>query len=119
MNILDDAQVIIKKEKAEESKKSEQSGQLFNILVQYTQYLKIKASIDRNLIQAQMLQKQLNLSTLFDKQTQQVMSVRPQNIVRFYEKAIKGQKQLVGMEKDVLDPLAALQNEFFEKYQFI
>lgn len=47
------------------------------------------------------------------------MSVRPQNIVRFYEKAIKGQKQLVGMEKDVLDPLAALQNEFFEKYQFI
>ena len=36
MNILDDAQVIIKKEKAEESKKSEQSGQLFNTLVQYT-----------------------------------------------------------------------------------
>lgn len=35
VNVLDDAQVVIKKEKTEESKKSEQSGQVFNILIQY------------------------------------------------------------------------------------
>jgi len=33
VNTLDDAQLVIKKEKAEESKKSEQSGQLYNFLV--------------------------------------------------------------------------------------
>lgn len=36
-----------------------------------------------------MLAKQLNIKTLFDKSAQVVLSVRPQNIVRFYEKAIK------------------------------
>ena len=52
VDIIDDAQSVIKKEKAEESKKSEQSGQLYNILIIYTQKLKIKASVDRNLLQA-------------------------------------------------------------------
>lgn len=52
VDIIDDAQSVIKKEKAEESKKSEQSGQLYNILIIYTQRLKIKASVDRNLLQA-------------------------------------------------------------------
>ena len=69
MNILDDAQIVIKKEKVEELKNSEQSGQMFNILLQYISKLKIKSSIDRNLIQAQMLAKQLNVKSLFDKNT--------------------------------------------------
>lgn len=42
---------------------------MFNILLQYTSKLKIKSSIDRNLIQAQMLAKQLNVKSLFDKNT--------------------------------------------------
>ena len=50
VNVLDDALLVIKKEKAEESKKSEQSGQVFNILVQYIQRLKLKMSVDRNLL---------------------------------------------------------------------
>ena len=33
INVLEDASFIIKKEKAEESKRSEQSGQLYNVLV--------------------------------------------------------------------------------------
>ena len=41
VNILEDAALIIKKEKAEESKKSEQSGQLYNILLSYVQKLKL------------------------------------------------------------------------------
>jgi len=35
VNTLEDAALVIKKEKAEESKKSEQSGQLYNILLGY------------------------------------------------------------------------------------
>ena len=50
MNILDDAQLVIRKEKAEESKKSEQTGQLYNVLLQYISRLKLKATIDRNLL---------------------------------------------------------------------
>jgi hypothetical protein len=33
VNILDDAQIVIKKERSEEMKKSEQSGQLYNVLL--------------------------------------------------------------------------------------
>ena len=40
VNILEDAALVIKKEKAEESKRSEQSGQLYNILISYVQRLK-------------------------------------------------------------------------------
>ena len=36
VDIIDDTQSVIKKEKAEESKTSEQSGQLYNILIIYT-----------------------------------------------------------------------------------
>ena len=61
VNVIDDAQIVIKKEKAEELKKSEQSGNLYNILLQYTQKLKLKASIDRNLLQAKMLSQKLNI----------------------------------------------------------
>ena len=50
VNILDDAQIVIKKEKSEEMKKSETSGQLYNVLLQYTSKLKMKTSIDRNLL---------------------------------------------------------------------
>jgi hypothetical protein len=40
-NILDDADLVIKKEKAEESKRSEASGQLYNILLNYVQKQKL------------------------------------------------------------------------------
>ena len=40
MNILEDATLVIKKEKTEESKRSEQSGQLYNTLISYVQKLK-------------------------------------------------------------------------------
>jgi len=65
VNILEDAAFVIKKEKAEESKKSEQSGQLYNILISYVQKLKQQSSIERNLLQAKALAKKINLDTLF------------------------------------------------------
>lgn len=60
VNQLEDANLVIKKEKIEESKKSETSGQLFNILINYTQKLKIQATIDRNLLQAKMFKRKLD-----------------------------------------------------------
>ena len=50
VNVLEDAALVIKKEKAEESKKSEQSGQLYNILLSYVQKLKLSSALERNLI---------------------------------------------------------------------
>jgi hypothetical protein len=41
VNILEDAVLVIKKEKAEESKRSDASGQLYNTLLTYVQRLKI------------------------------------------------------------------------------
>ena len=94
VNTLDDAQLVIRKEKAEESKKSEQSGQLYNFLIQYCVKLKLKASIDRNLLQAKIMTSKLNAESIFASKMEKVHSlgVRPQNIVRFYEKALKAIK---------------------------
>ena len=52
--------MVIKKEKAEESKKSEQSGQLYNILLSYVQRLKLQSALERNLIQAKSLAKKIS-----------------------------------------------------------
>jgi hypothetical protein len=41
--------------------------------------------------------------------------LRPQNVVRFYEKALKAQKSIVNLEKDALDPFRALEYEFSER----
>ena len=50
VNVLEDASLVIKKEKSEESKKSEQSGQLYNILLSYVQKLKLQSAVERNLL---------------------------------------------------------------------
>mmetsp|Transcript_35574 Transcript_35574/g.54369 ORF Transcript_35574/g.54369 Transcript_35574/m.54369 type:complete len:211 (-) Transcript_35574:749-1381(-) len=112
VNVLEDAQGVIKKDRAEEAKKSEQSGQFFTLLLQYIHKLKLKALIDRNLLQASLLDTKLNIKELFTRQQGHnvtASAVRPQNIVRFLEKAIKSQKQLVSSGKgDQQDPIALL-----------
>lgn len=59
MNTLEDAALVIKKEKAEESKKSEQSGQLYNVLLGYVQKLKLQSALERNILQARNLGKKI------------------------------------------------------------
>jgi hypothetical protein len=39
--VTEDAQTVIQKEKAEESKKSDASGQLYNVLLNYVQKIKL------------------------------------------------------------------------------
>ena len=41
--------------------------------------------------------------------------LRPQNVVRFYEKALKAQKSILNLEKDTLDPFKALEYEFCDR----
>lgn len=65
VNILEDATLVIKKEKTEESKKSEASGQMYNILLNYIQRMKFQGAIDRNILQANTLAKQISLQQLF------------------------------------------------------
>jgi transposase len=59
VNTLEDAALVIKKEKAEESKRSEQSGQLYNVLLGYVQKLKLQSALERNLLQARNLGKKI------------------------------------------------------------
>ena len=43
--------------------------------------------------------------------------MRPQNIVRFYEKALKAMKsQSAASEKDGTDPMAILEGEMLERF---
>ena len=41
-DVLDEAQIIIRKEKSEEAKKVEQAGGIYNLLILYTQRLKLR-----------------------------------------------------------------------------
>ena len=66
-----------------------------------------------------MLAQKLDANQLFSSGKQVALAVRPQNIVRFYEKAIKSQKQLLSADRESTDAAAALHNELQEKYQDI
>jgi hypothetical protein len=48
--VLEESQQLIRKEKQEESKRSEASGQLYNVLVNFVQHQKLLASRERNLL---------------------------------------------------------------------
>ena len=68
-------------------------------------------------MQANHLSQKLSVSSLFSSKT--VSNIRAQNIVRFYEKAIKAirsQKVSFSQEKESVDPITIAQNEFTEKY---
>ena len=90
VNILDDATFLITKEKKEESKLSEASGMLFNVLLNYVQKLKMEVAKKRNLLQAYDLAACIKIDQIFSSRHEKLKSeLRPQNIVRFIEKALK------------------------------
>ena len=65
-------------------------------------------------MQARTLSKKINLETLFSVHKLQ-SELRPQNIVRFYEKVLKAQRSIMNMEKDQMDPYKQLEYEFFDR----
>jgi len=66
--VLEESQQLIRKEKQEESKRSEASGQLYNVLVNFVHHQKLLASRERNLLQAQHLANKIELTAIFATQ---------------------------------------------------
>jgi len=114
MMCLDESQVVLGKEKHEESKKSEASGQMYNVLLNFVQHQKLLTSLERNLLQARNLSQQTEMDHIFCHQKLK-SELRPSNIVRFYEKALKALKSIVNMQKEQLDPVKHIEFEFLEK----
>lgn len=114
VNVLDDCQLVIKKEKAEESKRSEATGQLYNVLLNYIQQQKLLASVERNILQANSLSSKIKPEQIF-AQVKLKSENRPQNVVRFYEKALKAHRSIMNMEKDIADPLRHTEYDFYDK----
>lgn len=80
----------MQKEKQEEQKKSDTSSSLYNTLIQAVNKTKLAISRERNLSQAKLLAEKIDMAVLFDaKQDKLVKELKPQNVIRFIEKALK------------------------------
>lgn len=66
------------------------------------------------MIQAGDHAKELDFNVLFAHHPKE--DIKPQNIIRFVEKALKSQRGLSKLEKEVNDPYRLLANEFNELY---
>lgn len=92
--MLDDATFLFQKEKRKEIKISEASGQVYNVLLQYALYLTKQTNMQRTLLQAGQLSQALVVEA----------PKGAQNIVRLYEKALKSQRVISGLERETKDP---------------
>ena len=82
--------MIVQKEKQEEQKKSDTSSSLYNTLIQAVNKTKLAISRERNLAQAKSLAEKIDMAVLFDaRQDKLVKELKPQNVIRFIEKALK------------------------------
>ena len=88
--MLDETLTIVQKEKQEEQKKSDTSSSLYNTLIQAVNKTKLAISRERNLAQAKSLAEKIDMAVLFDaRQDKLVKELKPQNVIRFIEKALK------------------------------
>ena len=82
--------MIVQKEKQEEQKKSDTSSSLYNTLIQAVNKTKLAISRERNLAQAKSLAEKIDMAVLFDaRQDKLIKELKPQNVIRFIEKALK------------------------------
>ena len=69
-------------------------------------------------MQAHSLQDKIDVEKIFSEKLKS--ELRPSNIVRFYEKAMKAHKSIINLEKDTSDPNKQLEFEFFSRlYQVL
>ena len=89
-NLLDETVTQIQKEKKEEQRRSDTSSSLYNTLIQSVNKTKMTITKERNLIQAELLASKIDLDVLLnarhDKLTKEL---KPHNVIRFIEKALK------------------------------
>ena len=89
-NLLDETLTIVQKEKQEEQKKSDTSSSLYNTLIQAVNKTKMTISKERNLTQAMLLAEKIDMEILLNaKQDKLIKELKPQNVIRFIEKALK------------------------------
>ena len=73
---------------------------------------------ERNLAQAKLLAEKINMDILFNSKDKLIKELKPQNVIRFIEKALKAQKAINAQERESKDitPAQHLINEFQELY---
>lgn len=103
LHIIEECIVIIQKEKTEETKKSEASGTLYNLLLGYVGSIKSLSILERCLLKAFAYAENIPLAQVFTKQKLRA-SQRPQLVIKLFDKAIKALKNL-SQERGVLDPV--------------
>lgn len=102
LHIIEECTVIIKKENAEETKKSEASGTLFNLLLAYVNKIKNTSILERCLLKAFAYAENIPLSQVFTKQKLRAAQ-RPQIVMKLFDKALKALKT-ISQEKGSLEP---------------
>ena len=107
--------------------RSEASGQLYNSLLAHVQLMKLNSSKERNMLQAETLARQLDMDVLLgsgfgNKKEKLTREQKPQNIIRFIEKALKAQRALSAFDREqesvtgVVNAIKQTVNEFEELY---
>jgi len=104
---LDEMVLLITKEKKEEAMRSEATGSLYIFLLSHVQHLKLTSCKERNLLQAEVLAKQLNMDSILGSDAQRAASAsdqtpaqKPQNVIRFIEKALKAQRAISDFDRE-------------------
>ena len=112
LHIIEDCLVIIQKEKTEETKKSEASGTLYNLLLGYVGTIKNTSILERCLLKAFAYAEVIPLAQVFTKQKLRAAQ-RPQIVMKLFDKALKALKK-ISQENDVLDPEKLTENSHRE-----
>ena len=127
INMLDEVVQLITKEKKEEQMRSDASGQLYNSLLAHVTFMKLTNTKERNLLQAETLARQLDMDVLLgsgfgNKKEKLNKEQKPQNIIRFIEKALKAQRALSAFDREqesvtgAVNTIKQTVNEFEEIY---
>lgn len=101
LHIIEECVVIIQKEKTEETKKSEASGTLYNLLLKYVTRIKSNSILERCLLKAFAYAENIPLDQVFTKQKLK-SAQRPQIVMKLFDKALKTLKS-VAQERTAVD----------------
>lgn len=102
LQILESCIVVIQKEKAEETKKSEAAGTLYNLLLGYVNSIKNTHILERCLLKAFANAENIPLAQVFTKQKLKAAQ-RPQMVMKLFDKALRALKK-ISQENESLSP---------------
>lgn len=117
--VIDETCLLVTKIKKEEQSRSEASGSFYNTIAQKLLLDKTDATYQRNLLQAHLIASQIDLNDgIFSPIEKKGLSKdsRPQNVIRFLEKALKASRSNTAIVRELFQDEAdqALIGEFKE-----